>query len=196
MHDYLVQKIKVSPTWRVAEFGIGKWGFGRFYLEMFDSVVGIDIRDYSSCHPGVEFVLSDGATIPLKKNSVDMVASHSVLEHVKDVDQSLTEINRILKPGGFVFLTVTPLYFSGYGAHLNEAGRHLENWEHLDPSSPHYLITNPIPGTKTVGHSLNRLTSSKFLAAVGKQPWSIVAYDVTFDKGTFLRPSTAASARL
>lgn len=164
-----------------AEFGIGKWGFGRFYREMGSSVVGIDIVDYSARHPGVEFVLSDGDTINLPDASVDMTVSHSVLEHVSDLERSLAEINRITRPGGQFFLTVSPLYYSAYGAHMRVDGKRLENWEHLDAGAPSYLSENPMPGANSAGHSLNKLTSSKFLASVGRQPWSILAYDITFE---------------
>lgn len=78
---------------------------------------------------------------------------------------------------------VTPLYFSGYGAHLHDAeGKRLENWEHLDPSSEHFLITNPITGELGAGHDLNGLTSAKFLAAIGTVPWRILDYEITFEK--------------
>jgi len=124
--------------------------------------VGIDIEDYSKHHPGVEFVLSDGLSIPLPDASVHMTVSHSVLEHVGNLDQSLAEINRITKPGGYFFLTVSPLYYSAYGAHLREDGKRLENWGHLDPNSRYYLSRSPLPGATTTGHNLNGLTSSSF----------------------------------
>lgn len=181
LKDYLLKRVQISPGWRVAEFGVGKWGFARFYLEITQSAVGIDIEDYSSFHPGVDFVLSDGVTVPLPDDTIDLTVSHSVLEHVGDLDQSLSEINRITRPGGYLFLTVAPLYYAAYGAHLREGGKQLDNWEHLDQSGRYYLVTNPIPGAKTIGHALNRLTSSKFLAAVGRQPWAIVAYDLSFE---------------
>lgn len=183
LFDYFGQHAKVDPSWQMAEFGIGKSGFGQFYSEKFARVLGIDIRDFSRFHPGVEFVISDGLTIPLKDRSLDMVASHSVLEHVGDLPASIAEIDRITRPGGYLFLTVTPLYFSGYGAHLHdEKGVRLEQWEHLDPRSPHYLISNPITGEPGAGHDLNGLTSSKFLSAIGTVPWRILDYEITFEK--------------
>ena len=77
MFAKLSKKVNVAKDWRLAEFGIGKWGFGRFYADHVASVVGIDIENYASHHPGVEFALSDGVTIPLASNTVDMTVSHS-----------------------------------------------------------------------------------------------------------------------
>lgn len=173
---------KIDPSWTIAEFGVGVWGFARFYAEKCKKVIGIDIEDYSRHHPGIDFIISDGDTVPMLTSSVDMVVSHSVLEHVGDIEQSISEINRITKPGGLFYLTVNPLYYSGYGAHLYEGGKRLDNWEHLDPSSLHYEIENPHPDAATSGHNLNKITSSDLLAAVGKQPWNILSYELAYEK--------------
>jgi len=178
----LLQKAQISNEWTVAEFGIGKWGFGRFYLQHVKRVIGIDIEDYSARHPGVEFALSDGETIPIEDAAVDMVVSHSVLEHVMALDVAMSEIDRILKPGGVLYLTVSPLYYSSFGAHLYSEGKRVENWQHLDPNSEYYLSDKPLPGAGTAGHILNKLTSSMFLAAVGRQPWHILYYDIIFEQ--------------
>lgn len=165
------------------EVGVGRWGFGRFYKEKFDTVYGVDVEDYENRHPGVQFVLvRDDGSIPLESGSVDVVVSHSVLEHVADLDKTLSEINRILRPKGWLYLTVNPLYFSSYGSHLNRDGRRLDDWQHLDPSSEHYLTRDPLPNHDMSGHALNMLTSSMFLGAVGRQPWNIVSYVLLVEK--------------
>lgn len=180
--SHFAAHVKINERWSLAEFGIGKGGFGRFYKDHFLKVYGIDIRDFSAHHPGVEFVISDGRSIPMEDASVHVVASHSVLEHVGDLKQSIAEIDRITRPGGYLFLTVTPLYYSAYGAHLHDAkGRRLDNWDHLNPRSAHYLTINPITNEPDAGHDLNLLTSERFLAAVGTVPWSILSYDLSFE---------------
>ena len=47
----------------------------------------------------------DGYTFPFQDNSFDYVYSTSVLEHVTDPVMFLKEINRVLKPGGKVYLS-------------------------------------------------------------------------------------------
>lgn len=178
---YFNKYAKIDNSWTIAEFGVGIGGFARFYKERCQKVIGIDIEDYSAHHPGIEFVLSDGLSIALPDGSVDMVVSHSVLEHVGDLEASISEINRITRPGGLFYLTVNPLYYSSFGAHIYENKKRVENWEHLDPSSVHYEIENPIPGAATKGHNLNKLTSSKLLTAVGKQPWELMRYELAFE---------------
>lgn len=46
------------------------------------------------------FPLGESFEIPLSDASVDFVFSNMVLEHVDDIDLTLKEINRVLKPGG------------------------------------------------------------------------------------------------
>lgn len=179
--EHLCSHVKIDPTWTVAEFGVGKWGFARFYKAQFNCVFGIDIENYSKYHPGVEFFLSDGQTTTIKNESVDLTASHSVLEHAMDLDAAISEIDRITKPGGYIFLTVSPLYYSAFGAHLYRDGKRLDNWEHLDPASELYLTRDPVPDARTAGHYLNMLTSSMFLAAIGRVSWNIISYNIRFE---------------
>lgn len=52
----------------------------------------------------------DGDTIPLGAGSVDTVLLTEVLEHVKRPAELLSELRRVLKPGGTLFLTVPFLW--------------------------------------------------------------------------------------
>lgn len=44
--------------------------------------------------------------IPFPDSFFDIVVMHHVLEHIADSDKLLYEVNRVLKPGGLIFLTV------------------------------------------------------------------------------------------
>lgn len=57
---------------------------------------------------GIDFILSDleKGRIPVAPDTLDLVAMTSTLEHLWNVDGVATEIERILKPGGVVFVTV------------------------------------------------------------------------------------------
>ena len=54
--------------------------------------------------PGVDLVLDDPYTLPLPDNSVDIVISGQMLEHCAQFWRLFTDIARILKPGGMVFI--------------------------------------------------------------------------------------------
>jgi SAM-dependent methyltransferase len=67
--------------------------------------------DNSWFAPGV------GESLPFRSNSFDLVMCYDVLEHVQDVEKTLAEVYRVLKPSG-LFLAVFPPYYHPTGAHL------------------------------------------------------------------------------
>lgn len=182
--QWLLESIPVSPqrSWSVLEAGQGKHGWSDLYRLFFDNVLGSDIEDYSAYHPGVKSLVCDFCDhIPLPDQRVNLLVSHSVLEHVFDVPAALYNFDRVLKVGGFAFITLKPLYYSAEGSHIRHPVR-LSNWEHLSPRSEHYLVENPLPGATTKGHSLNRMTFSDFLGWIGALPWSIVRSRLLLDR--------------
>jgi len=52
-----------------------------------------------------KIILADGAKIPLADNSVDLVFSNSVLEHIENIDGVLMEVERILSKKGQLIFT-------------------------------------------------------------------------------------------
>lgn len=67
--------------------------------------VAYTASDYDeSHHKGV--LKLDLQAIDLPDDSVDIVLSPHVLEHVPDTDKALSELFRVLKPGGHVFLQI------------------------------------------------------------------------------------------
>ena len=56
------------------------------------------------------FSVQDIRAISFEDNSFDMVICSEVLEHVADVDATLKELTRLLKPGGNLLISV-PSYF-------------------------------------------------------------------------------------
>lgn len=68
-------------------------------------LVGVDLEDPIGDLSDVQYIKGDISSIDLPDNSVDVVISRAVLEHVLDPDAVFKEISRILKPGGsFIFL--------------------------------------------------------------------------------------------
>lgn len=57
---------------------------------------------------GIDFVLADmeRGHIPVAENSIDLLAMTSTLEHLNCPEKIATEVRRVLKPGGIVFITV------------------------------------------------------------------------------------------
>ena len=70
--------------------------------------VGADVYtagDFGMCQRG-DIVLYDGVTLPFEAAEFDNAMCIEVLEHVPDPTAFLRELNRVLKPGALLFLTV------------------------------------------------------------------------------------------
>jgi SAM-dependent methyltransferase len=87
----------------------------------------------ASQRDGLRFVQSSSERVPAADGAFEMAFSWSAFEHVSQPIRVLSEINRILAPGGVFFLQLWPFYFSAKGSHLwdwyPEDHHHLERAE-------------------------------------------------------------------
>lgn len=88
----------------VLDAGAGEARYARYFSNhvyvALDSTAGDPSWDYSRIH-----IQGDLASLPLAPGSVDTVVSTQVLEHVPDPVQTLKELQRVLRPGGRLYLT-------------------------------------------------------------------------------------------
>jgi SAM-dependent methyltransferase len=64
--------------------------------------------------PDYGYLQADGMQLPFARASFDFALSSEVIEHMLQPEAMLTEIQRVLKPGGYVLLT-TPNWNSFFG---------------------------------------------------------------------------------
>jgi SAM-dependent methyltransferase len=119
----------------------------------------------------LSFAASEIDRLPAPDNYFDALVSWSVFEHVSQPVRMLSEIARVLKPGGMLFLQLWPFYHSEHGGHL---------WPHYDGSFPHLLrgreeIETHITGRRATDptrdgldefRSLNRVTVDELQRAM------------------------------
>ncbi len=67
---------------------------------------------------GLEFRVNGSTSLPAPDAAFDVVVTWSTFEHVAEPVGLLREIRRILRPDGFMFLQIWPLYRSEHGSHL------------------------------------------------------------------------------
>jgi SAM-dependent methyltransferase len=93
-----------------------RWACG---IEPFDAMVE-QSRKYAESRgvDSVEFKVCGQRHIPYPDAAFDIVLSHDVLEHVEDPRISVTEIFRVLRPGG-LSVNVFPVYFGARSHHLD-----------------------------------------------------------------------------
>ena len=92
------------------ELGCGEGRGVEILTDRATSYLGLDkieevITNLKEKHPNHQFEASVFPPLKLPDNSFDTVVSFQVIEHIKDDAAYLSEINRILKPGGKAILS-------------------------------------------------------------------------------------------
>jgi ubiquinone/menaquinone biosynthesis C-methylase UbiE len=118
-HDFAPRRAwlldHVSAGERVLDIGCGSGEFTAALAEAGARPVGVDIsaqalRRARKRHPELEFDLAPAAgPLPLDDGQMDAVWAGDVLEHVVDTAAWLSEVRRVLRPGGRLVLT-TPYH--------------------------------------------------------------------------------------
>jgi ubiquinone/menaquinone biosynthesis C-methylase UbiE len=81
--------------------GIAKKGS---VTDLSPGMVKVALRNAEHLGLDVDGRVADAETIPYDDNTFDLVVGHAVLHHIPDVEKSLREVIRVLKPGGrFIF---------------------------------------------------------------------------------------------
>ena len=150
----------VIPRGRILDAGCGGGGMPLSLAEETSQVVGIDLVDRfrdagtrlarERSLPNLDFVQADATSLPFSPASFDAVLSHAVIEHVADADRYLAQCRRVLKPGGWMYLSTAP--------HLSFAGAHLPR------------LKLPVPLHLLLGR---RLAFSTFRALARHAPWTL-----------------------
>lgn len=109
---------RVSPQTIFLEIGAGDCKVSLEMAKRVRQVYAVDVSEAIvegiEVPENFELILSDGCTLSVESESVDLVVSNQLMEHVHpdDVPLQLSEVHRVLKRGG-QFLCFTPHRFSG-----------------------------------------------------------------------------------
>ncbi len=110
--ELIMDKVKNGDEFvTIVDLGCGTGRLTEYMADDFDQVIGIDVsgemirlgREKLEGIPNITLMENDGETIPLEDNSVDIVFSYLVFQHIKDreiVAKNFEEVSRILKPKG------------------------------------------------------------------------------------------------
>jgi 2-polyprenyl-6-hydroxyphenyl methylase/3-demethylubiquinone-9 3-methyltransferase len=130
----------VAAGERVLDVGCGEGAFAAALIDAGASVIGIDVaeeplRRARALHPALELRRVDGeGAWPLEDSSFDAVWAGEVIEHVADTAAWLSEVGRVLRPGGRMLLS-TPAH--GAFTRLRLALSRAAFAERFDPLSDH-----------------------------------------------------------
>lgn len=101
----LIAAAKIKSNDKCLEIGCGTGLFtGKIYEAVRTDITAIDIsedllEEARAKHPENKFMIGDAMNLDFPDNSFDVVFGSSVLHHL-DMKKSMTEIYRVLKPGG------------------------------------------------------------------------------------------------
>lgn len=156
-------------------------------------VTGIDTADYYSYFKGdyklkiaqyyekhgykltsnkYDLVRTDAQKIALKSSSFDIAVSINAFEHIPNPELALLELIRILKPGGYAFISFIPVFFCDEGSHMTNFVT--EPWAHLIYSEEEYIemLRAATPGTEyyvnEFKYGLNKLPRKYYLDLFNK----------------------------
>ena len=93
------------------DIGHGTGDFLELARKLYDTS-GFEVSPFAHAHakqrlgPTVDLALGDGTTLPYPNESYDIVVALDVLEHVDDVDRTLSNVYRVLRSGGSFVMSV------------------------------------------------------------------------------------------
>lgn len=124
VHPYRVleQRLEamISPGAVLLDAGCGRTApLLRKYLDRQCRLIGVELVDFTDIPPGIETHNADLARLPLAAESVDLIVSRSVFEHLTDPQPVYAEFERVLRPGGAaLFLTANMWDYGTLAARL------------------------------------------------------------------------------
>ena len=101
-----------DKDWRVLDVGTGPGIVAAALSPFVGEVIGLDIsekmiaqaKEIHRDRPNISFCLGDVEEMDFSNNSFDLVMARMVFHHVANCDQGLSEVLRVLKPGGLLVL--------------------------------------------------------------------------------------------
>ena len=111
---HVVRGLKLLPDMTLLDFGAGTCWTSHFLSQLGLKVIALDVsvsalklgRRLYGRHPLIghrpkpQFLLFDGVTIDLPNASVDRISCWEALHHVPNANRVISEMGRVLKPGG------------------------------------------------------------------------------------------------
>lgn len=139
--DWILSHYRIKSNDRILELGCGTAAMWKDNLSLLDGGSRLTLTDFSSAmletarkntegSACVDYQIVDIQDIPYEDHSFDIVIANMMLYHVPDLDRGLSEVRRVLKPGG-------SFYCATYGEHgimefINETLRDSSISGHID----------------------------------------------------------------
>ncbi len=120
-HDFkwkwpVIKGVLPKKNSTILDFGCGEGRYIEEFLKINQyKIIGTDISSFAIKNAKKKFpkgrfyALSGDDKIPVQSNSVDFILAADVIEHIFDIPNFLSELNRVLKKDGKIFIS-TPYH--------------------------------------------------------------------------------------
>lgn len=109
--DWIISHYQIGSNSRILELGCGTGIMWKNHLHLLEGGTTLLLTDFSEGmletakanlvgHPNVNFQRVDIQDIPYADDTFDVVIANMMLYHVPDLTKGLSEVRRVLKPGG------------------------------------------------------------------------------------------------
>ncbi|MCX6709105.1 MAG: class I SAM-dependent methyltransferase [Candidatus Woesearchaeota archaeon] len=86
-------------------FSLAKYGKQVYGIDVNEEFIKIcDLKKDFLKQKNIEFINAPAEKIPFKNNNFDLVVSKTVLEHVEDVEKSISEMVRVTRKNGLIYI--------------------------------------------------------------------------------------------
>lgn len=89
---------------RVLDVGTGAGYIAHHVAQHARAVTSVDLVDERKITDGYTFVRVQDETMPFASSTFDVVVSNHVIEHISDQQRHVSEVLRVLKPGGLAYV--------------------------------------------------------------------------------------------
>ena len=113
----ILEFLPLKSGMKILDLGTGSgylsFSIAEKFTDMF--IIGLDIVEKALVDnrikaekeniKNISFITYDGINFPFSDNDFDMVVSRYALHHFPDIQKSISEVSRVLKSGGFLFIS-------------------------------------------------------------------------------------------
>ncbi len=118
LSEHLIDKFNIKPNSKLLDIGCGRGDLIKSFANLGLQVQGTDLDPESQelCAPFSVLINNiEIDPLPIKNNSVDIVFSKSLIEHLQNPERLLGEAFRVLKPGGRAIIMCPSWVHMGWG---------------------------------------------------------------------------------